>query len=114
MRTHQRPAQPGTLADRGVDVGDAGDPGGDEMDGFAPQRSLQAVGNVPGDLAADVDRALADAGIKFHRPLNRSGGGLRAADHLDQRDQVWRVERVADDDAFGMAAGRHQTADQQP
>ncbi len=72
---HQRPAQPRTLADRGVDVGDTGDALGEEMDGLAPQRGLQAVGDVPGDLAADVDRALADACIKFERPLDRGRRG---------------------------------------
>src|SRR6266849_2900893 len=86
MRSHQRPAQPRTLADRGVDVGDAGDAAGKEMDGLAPQRGLQAVGDVPGDLAADMDRAFADARIKFHRPLDRGGRRPCAADHLVQRN----------------------------
>jgi len=112
VRSHQRPAQPGTLADRGIDVGNAGDAAGEEMDGLVPQRSLQAVCDVPCDLAADVDRPLADARIKGHRLLDRGRRGRRAADHLDQGDQVWRVERVADDNAFGMPAGCHETADQ--
>jgi hypothetical protein len=36
MRSHQRPAQPGSGADRGIDVGDAGHPFGDEMHRLAP------------------------------------------------------------------------------
>ena len=33
-----------------------------------------------------------------------SGAGLLAADHLDQWHQMGRIERVADDAAFGVAA----------
>ena len=103
-----------TFLARGIDVGDAGDTAGEEMDGLAPQRGLQAVGDMPRDLAADVDRPLADARIKGDRPIDRGRRRLCAADHLDQRDQVRRVERMADDNALGMAAGRHETADQEP
>jgi hypothetical protein len=36
MRTHQRPPQARSLADRSVDVGDIGDALGEEMDCFPP------------------------------------------------------------------------------
>ena len=76
------------------------------MDRLAPQRRLQPVGDVPPDLAADMDRALAERGIESHRALDRGGCGERAADDLDERDQMRRVERVADHAPAGMAAER--------
>ena len=48
MRAHQRPAQAGTLADRGIDIGDGRHALGDHMHRFPPQRRLQPVGQVPG------------------------------------------------------------------
>ena len=39
-RTHQRPAQSGTVRHGGIHVGDAGHTRVDEMDGFTPERGL--------------------------------------------------------------------------
>jgi multidrug efflux pump subunit AcrB len=41
-----------------------------QVKGFAPQRRLQAVGNMPFDFFTRMNRALADVGIKAHGALN--------------------------------------------
>jgi hypothetical protein len=64
VRTHQGPAHTRPVADRGVDVGDRGDSLGNGVDRLAPQRGLQPVGDVSRDLAADLDRPLADRGVE--------------------------------------------------
>ena len=60
-RPDHRPAQPGAVGDRGVDVGDGDDAARDEAVGLAPQRGLQPVHDVAGELLAHADRSLADA-----------------------------------------------------
>ncbi len=48
-----------------------------------------------------MNRLLADSGVEGERPLDSRGAGFLAADHLDQRHQMRRIERVADDAEFG-------------
>ena len=55
-------------------------------------------------FAADVDRLLADRGVEGECLLDSLGAGVLAVDHLDKRHQMRRIERVADDAAFGVAA----------
>ena len=113
MRSHQRPAQPRTIGDRGVRVGDRDDAFDDEMDCLAPQCHLQPVGDVAAHFLFDMDRVLADLAIESHRLSHRVRRRLRAADHLHQRNEMRRVERMADHAALGMLAlGRH-AADEQ-
>jgi hypothetical protein len=54
---------------------------------------------------ADADRVLAESPVERRRGLDRGLGGRLAADDLDERDQVWRIERVADEHALRMGAG---------
>jgi hypothetical protein len=113
-RAEQRPAQAGPVHDRGVDGAHGRDAALDERVRLAPQRGLEAVGQVPRELGAQPDRALADCGIEAHRALDRALVGPRAADDLDQRDEVGRVERVPDHDPLGVAlAERLQRARRQ-
>ncbi len=113
VRAHQRPAQAGAFADGGIDIGDGGDTLGDQMHRLAPQRRLQAVGEVAGDFLADLDRVLADGPVERHRRGDGLGAGLGTAHHLDQRDQMRRVEGVADHHAPGMRAGFRQARGEQ-
>ena len=72
------------------------------MEGFLPQRRLQPVGDVAEHLLTELDRMLADRAIEGETPLDRLGRGRVAAGHLDQWDQMRRVERMAEHDALGM------------
>ena len=101
-RAHDRPPQPGAVADRVVDLRDGRDVVVHEPQRLAPERLEQPVGDEAVDLGAHDERVHAD------RPVNRAGAldGLRrgalAAAQLDEREQVDRVERVADGEALGM------------
>ncbi|MNT04737.1 hypothetical protein D3C72_1393280 [compost metagenome] len=101
------------MRDGGVDVGHARHALVDEVKRFAPQRGLQPVRDVAFHLALHVDRPLADGGIEGHRAGDGVGRGLLAADHLDQRDQVRRVERMPQHHALRVHAARLHAADRQ-
>ena len=51
------------------------------------------------DLATHVDRRLADRAHQRQRPLDHFRRREWRARHLDQRHQVWRIDRVRDDAA---------------
>ena len=70
-RPEHRPAQARAVGDRGVDVGDGRDAALDQRVGLLPQRGLQPVGDVPGQLLAQPDRPLADRGVERHRRARR-------------------------------------------
>ena len=110
---HQCPAHAGPVGDGNIHVFDTGHTGIDQMHRLAPHGGLQAVGKMTGHFAVDADRLLAAAIIEIERPINGSSIGLRAADHLDQRHQVGRIEGVADDVALRPFAANLQIADHQ-
>src|SRR3984957_14004447 len=100
----QRPAQPRPMRDRGVDVSDARDTGLYEAERLLPQRRLKAVGDVARDLSAQMDRVFAHRAIEVQRSLDRVQRGLFAAAHLDEWNEVRRVERMAEHDALRVAS----------
>ena len=64
-------------------------------------------------LLVDADRVLADVVVKPQRPVDQRRVGVGAADNLDQGNQMRRVERMADDEAGGVAeTGLHLAHDQ--
>ena len=106
-RAHEAPAQARSVADRVVDLLGRGDAVVDEPERLAPQRFEQAIGDEAVDLLADAQHPHADAPVERGGPILRCGGGLLAAADLDQRQQVDRVERMADDEPRRIAhAGR--------
>ena len=113
VRPHCRPAQPGAGADRGIDILHAGQAGDDRADRLPPQRRLQPVRQMPSGLLADMNRAFADVAVEVQAPGHGLRRGVTARDHFHQRDQMRRVERVADGEARGgPEAGLHVAHDQ--
>ena len=84
------------------------------MKSLAPQRGLQPVGDVALDLALHMNRPLADARVERHCLRDGRVGRLRAADDLDERNQMRRVERMTQHHAFRMPALGLHRADRQP
>ena len=103
---HHAPAKPRSIADGGVRVLDAQHALLDEVEHLPIERRLQAVGHVPGKLLPQMNRLLADRRIERHRLLDRFRRCLGAAHHFHQRNDVRRVERMADEDALGVLALR--------
>ena len=101
------------MRDRGVDVGHRGHALLDQVEGLAPQRGLQPVRDVALDLALHVDRPLADGRVEGQGAFDGVGRGELAADHFHQRDQVRRVERMAQHHALRVRAARLHAADRQ-
>src|SRR3954452_10106779 len=113
VRSHRRPAQARTGTDGGIHVLDARQSGDDCADRLPPQSGLQPVGQMSAGFFADVDRLLADLAIEREGPGDRFGGGLLAADDLDQRYQMRWIERMATDQARrGPEPGLHLSHDQ--
>ena len=102
-RPHEAPAQPGAEADGVVDLLDRGHAVVDQPERLAPQRLEQPVGDEPVDLRA---AAAAVASRRRRRPSAARSTGRgdvsRSTDHLDQRQQVHGVERMADDKPLGV------------
>ena len=102
---HDAPAQARPPGQSRVDVGGAHDALGNEVIDLARQRGLQAVGDMPRHFLVEAHRPLPDRRVKFRCAPDRRFRGLCPADDLDQRDQVRRIERMADDAALGMGRG---------
>jgi hypothetical protein len=60
-RPHDPPAKPRPPGDGGIDVADADDTFGDEMDDLTEQSRREPVGNVARHFLPHVDRPLAEA-----------------------------------------------------
>ena len=73
------------------------------MDRFTPDSCLQAVGDVPRNFLHHADRDLADVGVKRLGRFDNARRGAVVAHHLDQRDQMRRVERVPKDEQRRIA-----------
>lgn len=98
-RSHHRPAQPGPFGDGQVDVPDCRLTVGDHVECFPPQGLLEAVGDEAGDFVVHRDDGLARGLVEAGGPGDRRRVRVFAADDLDERDEVGRVEGVADDQA---------------
>src|ERR1700730_483359 len=104
--THDSPTQPGSPTDSGIHGGDIERILVDEIGYLAIERRLQPMCDVADDLLPNMDRLPADRGIKGDGLLHRFRRGFLASDHLDQRDDMGRIQWPPDDAAFGMLASR--------
>ena len=111
---HERPAQPGAKANGVVDFAGGRHAVIDQVQRLAPQRFEQAVGDKTGDFLAHMQRAHTEGFIHLDRGLDRFRRGVLAAHHFHQRQQIDRVERVADDTAFRVSRTLVELARQQP
>ncbi len=105
-RTEQGPTQAGAVGDGGVDLANRRDPLADEVKGFAPQRGLQPVGDVPLDFPPNMNGFLAKGRVEGQRLFNRYRRGRMSAHDLYQGNKVRRVEWMAEQHTFGMTRRR--------
>ena len=113
-RAHRRPSQPGAEADRVIDLLDRRHVVGDQPQRLAPQRLEQPVGDEAVDLVAYDQRPHAERAVDRLCALDRLGRRAFARAHLDERQQVDGVERVADDQPLGPGHVGGQPRRQQP
>ena len=99
---HNAPAQARAPAQRGVDISGAHYALCYEVIDLTRQCGLQAVSNVTGHLLVDAHRPLPDRRVEFRCALDCLFRRFYPANDLDQRDQMRRIERVADHAALGM------------
>jgi hypothetical protein len=101
-RPLERPTETRTIGDRAVDLLDRGLALLDHVQGLPPLCLLQSVGDEAGDFAVHADDGLADVGEEVCGPVDSGGRRGLSADDLDQRDEVGRIERMADDESLGV------------
>ena len=110
---HERPAQACAKADRIVDFAGGGHPVVDQVQGLAPQRFEQTVGDKTRHFLAHVQRTHAQGFIHLDRRVYGLGCRVLAADDFNQWQQVNRVEWMADHAAFGVDGAFVKFAGQQ-
>src|SRR5258708_23041872 len=93
---HNSPAQPGAPAQCLVHVGNADNAIGHEVIDLSCQCRLQAIGDVPRYLLAEPYGLFSQPCVERRRPLDGFFRGLGAAHDLDERNQVWRGDNVAE------------------
>ena len=103
-RAHEGPAHAGRIDDRIVDIAGRADILVEDVQRLAPQRFLQAVADIAVDLLLEAQHMHADRFEIVAGAVHRFGRGLVARHGFDERQQIDRVERMADDHAFGMRA----------
>src|SRR5689334_18024033 len=101
IRTHYSPTQSGSPANGRVRVGDIQYALLDEVNDLTVQRRLQAVGHVPDNLFADVNRFLANRLVKGDCTSDRFRRCFFARDYFNERHDMGRIEGMADDATFG-------------
>src|SRR5262245_5737447 len=105
---HYAPPWAGAVAHRCIGVLDAQHALLNQIEHFAIERGLKAIRHVPGQFFVETNRPLADRCVERHRPQDRVGRRFRAADDFDERNDVRRIERMADEDTLGVrAVGLH-------
>ena len=102
--THDGEAESGAVHERGVDVLGGGDAVVDEVQRLAPQGLLESVADIARHLLAHPDHVHADALVEGVGAVLGLRRGLVTAQHLDQGQDIDRVERMADADAFRVLA----------
>ena len=111
--SHPGPAQAGSVDDRVIQFPGGGHTVVHKVEYLPPQRLLETVRQVTGDLVADYQRVHVQVVVNLGGPLDNARRGPFTAHYLAQREQVYRVEGMADDDPLGMRASRCDPGGQQ-
>ncbi len=105
-RPHRAPAKPRPVGDRNVGISHAQHALLNEIENFLVERRLQSIRRVPRNAFVKPYRLLAHRRVERHRALDRRFRRFGAANDLDQRNDVRRIERMPDDAALWMLAIR--------
>ena len=111
---HDAPAKPGAVGDRFVDLRGGGDPVVDEVEGLAPHRFEEAVGDERVDLRVEDERMHPDRPVEGGGPLLRLPGRGLPTHHLDEGQQVDGDEGMAHHDPLRPGAARLEAAREEP
>ena len=93
-QAHLRPPQAEAEAYRIIDLAGGGYLIPNQPQRFSPHRLQQSVGDVGGDFLADEQRLHADAAQQGDGLIAGPRAGRRGGDHLHQRQEIYRIERM--------------------
>src|SRR5262249_5202049 len=106
--THHPPTKPRPPADSIVRIRDTQHVLLDEVHDLSVEGRLEPVGDMPRDFLPQMYGLLSDGRIKPHRLLDSVGRSLCSSDYFDERNDVWRIERMSNQHALGaFAFGLH-------
>src|SRR5215475_1017092 len=101
-RTHHSPAQAGTVAHGIIGIANTQHAILNEIHNLFIERRLETIANVTRKFLVQLNRLLADGGVERDRLLNRFRRRLRSPDDFDQRNEVWRIERMTYQDPLSV------------
>src|SRR5579859_2289989 len=101
---HEAPAQARSPAQCGVRIGGADHAFGNKIVNLPTQGGLQTIGDMPRHLLSHANCPPSDAVVECGDALNGLLGGLGATHDFDQRDEMGRIEGMADDATLWMGA----------
>src|SRR5262245_34433606 len=104
VRSHKGPAQTRTHAHCGIRVCHADHTLIDQIGYFPVERRRKAVCHMSDNLLANMQCPLSHRSVEPHRAFDGLRRRLRSPDHLDQRNQVWRIKRMSGYAALWMLA----------
>src|SRR5215469_18811118 len=113
-RPHHSPAQPRSPAHGHIRISYVKNSLLDEVYNLAIESGLNPVRHMANDFFFDMDWFFADRCVEVNRPLDCLWRRLLAGHNFNQRDDVGRIEGMADDATLGMFAGRLHDAHRQP
>src|SRR5262245_66616761 len=96
---HDAPAKSRSVGYGDVGIGHAEDALLNEKQDLLVEGSLQTVGRMARKGLVQSDRLLADRRVERQGASDDCLRRLRTTDHFDERDDVGRIEGVADDAA---------------
>ena len=111
---HESPAQSRAVNDGCIQFTGVGHAIVDQVQDLPPQGLLQAVGEETFDLGTYPQRVHTQVGVERGGAVDSLRCRLFPSQHLDQRQQVHRVEGVPDDNPFRPAAAGLEFGRQQP
>src|SRR5262252_8739038 len=102
VRSHYSPAQSRSPAHGCIRISDIQYTLLDQIHDFPVECCLQPVRDVADNFLAELDRLFPDRAVKRDCLFDCFRRCVVTADHFDQRNDVWRIEWMADEDALGM------------
>src|SRR6185312_8007004 len=101
-RTHHSPAQAWTITDGIICIANTEHAVLNQKHDLFIEGRLKSIANVTWKFLVQLNRLLSDRGVERYRLLNRFRRRLRSPNDFDQRDHVWRIEWMTNQNPLGV------------
>src|SRR5262245_23400993 len=104
--THNTPAKSWAVTDSVVRIANTQHAVLNQIHDLFVKCGLESITDVTWKFLVQENRLLSNRGIKSNCSLNCSSRGLRATHDFNQRDDVWRIERVTNQNSLSVLCVR--------